>query len=75
MTTGNSSAAFCRWRKRMGYTYHEAANALGLCVAAIGNYTTGVRKDRKDDDATPVEVPRSVLLACSALEKSLPPID
>lgn len=70
-----SSRAFRNWRKRMNYTYHEAADALGLCPAAIGNYTTGKRRDKKEDKAQNVDVPKIALLACAAIENKLHPVE
>lgn len=67
-----SSKAFNSWRKRTGLTYKEASIVLGICMASIGYYTRGERKNV--DISEPVEVPKTVLLACSAVEANLPPI-
>lgn len=72
--TSKSSKAFCRWRERMGFSYREAARSLGVCMASVGLYTAGKRKNNKEDDERLVEVPLSILLACSAIEQKLPPI-
>jgi hypothetical protein len=69
-----SSKAFSAWRDRMGYTYKEASKALKLCMASVGYYSVGERKETEDSESKPVEVPHVVLLACSALEAQLPPI-
>ena len=69
-----SSKAFNSWRKRMGYTYRDTANVLGVCMACVGYYTVGVRKEKNNEESKPVEVPKTVLLACSAIENDLKPI-
>jgi predicted transcriptional regulator len=69
-----SSKAFCLWRKRMGLSYHQAAQALGLCTSAVGFYSRGTRKNQKESEEKIVDVPKTVLLACKALEHGLPPI-
>lgn len=69
-----SSKAFSLWRKRMNFTYRETAKNLGICVASVGFYSVGTRKDNKEDEGKSVEVPKVVLLACSAVENKLPPI-
>lgn len=68
------SKAFSVWRRRMDFTYREAAHALGICPATIRNYCAGRRKERKEDDDREVEIPKYILLACAAVEKELPPI-
>lgn len=72
--SSKSSKAFNNWRKRMGFTYRQAANSLGICMASVGYYTVGSRRDNQDEDAKPVDVPKTILLACSAIENQLPPI-
>lgn len=70
-----SSEAFSKWLKRLNLSYSQAALALGLCTSAIGFYNRGSRKIKKDDDIErDVEVPLTVLLACSAVEEDLKPI-
>jgi predicted transcriptional regulator len=69
-----SSKAFASWRKRMKLSYRQAAEALGICSSAVGFYSRGTRKNNKDSEETAVEVPMTVLLACSAVESDLPPI-
>lgn len=59
----------------MGFTYRETASILDICAASVGFYIAGTRKDYKEDQGKPVEVPRIVLLACSAVENKLPPVD
>jgi hypothetical protein len=58
----------------MKLSYRQAAEALGICSAAVGFYSRGTRRTTKDGDASPVEVPMTVLLACNAVENQLPPI-
>lgn len=72
--TSKSSKAFCSWRKRMKLSYSQAADVLELCVSAVGFYSRGTRKNKKDDEETIVHVPKTVLLACRAIEAGLPPI-
>lgn len=58
----------------MGFTYRDAAKSLKLCMASVGYYSVGERRDAEDSEAKPVEVPHVVLLACAAIEGKLPPI-
>lgn len=57
-----SAGAFRDWRKRLGLRQKEAADLLGLKKRMIQYYETGSR-DGKD-----VTIPKSVRLACYALE-------
>lgn len=54
----------------MKLTQKDAGTALDLSENTIRNYDIG----RRCDWPTPVEVPRSVLLACSAIEAGLSPV-
>ena len=54
-------AQFKRWRKALGLSQKDAADALGLKRRMIQYYEKGER------DGEPVKVPRSVRLACWAL--------
>lgn len=54
----------------MGYTHKEAATALGLGVTTVSNYSIGERCD-----SGKVDVPKSVLLACAAVEQRLLPVN
>ena len=56
-----SPSQFKRWRKGLGLSQKEAAEALGLKRRMIQYYEKGER------DGEPVTVPRSVRLACWAL--------
>lgn len=58
----------------MGLTYRETAIILDLCMASVGYYTVGIRKKKDGDTTKSVEVPKTILLACSAVENKLPPI-
>lgn len=58
----------------MKLSYRQAAEALGICVSAVGFYSRGTRKNTKDSDEIAVEVPKTVLLACKAVESNLEPI-
>lgn len=54
-------ADFKRWRKYMGYSQKDAAEALGLKRRVVQYYEKGERDGEK------VKIPRSVRLACKAL--------
>lgn len=56
---------FRAWRKAMGYKQKEAAERLGLKKRMIQYYENGNR------DGKPVEIPKSVRLACYALSKGI----
>lgn len=58
----------------MGLSYHQAAVALGLCTSAVGFYSRGTRKNNKEGDEKIVDVPKTVLLACKAVELGESPI-
>jgi len=60
---GMPPAAFKRWRKGLGLSQKEAADALGLKRRAVQYYEKGER----DGDA--VEIPKTVRLACYALSQ------
>ncbi|MCC6981927.1 MAG: helix-turn-helix transcriptional regulator, partial [Bauldia sp.] len=52
---------FKSWRKAMGLKQKEAAERLGLKKRVIQYYERGTR------DGKPIEVPKTVALACYAL--------
>ncbi|HAH11504.1 MAG TPA: hypothetical protein DCL54_18355 [Alphaproteobacteria bacterium] len=52
---------FKRWRKSLGWSQKEAAEALGLKRRVVQYYEKGERDDQ------PVKIPRTVRLACYAL--------
>jgi len=55
------------WRQRLGLSKAGAAAALGLSYSAYRYYEAGQR------DGKPVEIPRTVALACAAVAVGLPP--
>lgn len=55
------------WRQRLGLSKAEAAEALGLSYSGYRYYEAGER------DGKPVEIPRTVALACAAIAFGLPP--
>ena len=59
-----SPAAFKRWRKSLGLSQKEAADALGLKRRALQYYEKGER------DGDPVDIPKTVRLACFALTQA-----
>lgn len=52
---------FKRWRKSLHLSQKQAAEALGLKRRVVQYYEKGVR------DGYPVEIPKSIRLACFAL--------
>jgi transcriptional regulator with XRE-family HTH domain len=56
-----SADAFKQWRKRLGLSQKEAADALGLKRRAVQYYEKGER------GGDPVPIPKTVRLACYAL--------
>lgn len=65
-----TSDEFKAWRKAMGFSQADAATALGLSKSTIELYDAGKRRD----DGRPVEISRTVALACSALYHRLEPL-
>lgn len=59
--TSMSPSAFKHWRKHLGLSQKEAAEALGLKRRVVQYYEKGER------DGDPVAIPRTVRLACWAL--------
>ena len=54
---------FKRWRKSLRLSQKQAAEALGLKRRVVQYYEKGVR------DGYPVEIPKSIRLACFALSR------
>ena len=66
--------AFRRWRKSLGLSQKEAAEALGLKRRVVQYYEKGEREGER------IEIPKSVRLACYALSAGVrdyhgPPAD
>ena len=62
---------FKAWRTRRGQTQAEAARSLGLSKGSIELYEAGQRRD----DGRPVLIPKTVELACAALELGITSYD
>lgn len=60
---------FKSWRKSLRWTQTEAANALGLSRGSVELYERGSRRD----NGQPVEIPKTVALACAAVSAGLKP--
>ena len=58
-------ADFKRWRKSMKLSQKDAAHVLGLKRRVVQYYEKGER------DGEPVEIPKSVRLACYALAQGV----
>jgi transcriptional regulator with XRE-family HTH domain len=61
---------FKAWRKSLNLTQTEAAEALGISRGSVELYELGKRRD----DGRPVEIPKSIALACAAVRHKLPPV-
>lgn len=60
-----------RWRTRMGLSQRDAAQALGLALSTYQDQERGINRGTCE----PIRTPRSLLLACAALERALPPVE
>jgi len=60
---------FKAWRKSLGFTQTEAAEALGVSRGSVELYELGKRRD----DGREVVIPKTIALACAALEAHLLP--
>jgi len=58
------------WRKKNGLTQQQAADALGLIRITVTNYERGSRLGSGSE----IKIPRSIALACAAIEAGLKPI-
>lgn len=70
-----SSRAFRQWRLRLNLTQAEAAKVLGLGRNTVVTYDCGMRWDNKGISPSNSVVPYVVLLACSAVEAHLKPVE
>jgi len=61
---------FKAWRKKMNLTQQQAADRLGLYRMTIVNYERGTRLENGNE----VTIPRTVALACAAIEAGLKPV-
>jgi len=55
---------FKAWREAMGFTQQAAADAIGVSIQSVRLYEKGVRPGA---DPRPVEIPKTVALACAAI--------
>lgn len=62
-------ASFRQWRKSLGLTQLQAAEAIGVSRDSVWLYEAGKRRD----DGRPVAIPRTVALACAAISAGLEP--
>ena len=63
-------AEFRTWRKSLGLSQKGAAEALGVSKSSVEHYEAGVRRGT---DPRPVEIPRTVALACAAVWHKIEP--
>jgi transcriptional regulator with XRE-family HTH domain len=61
------AADFAAWRLRMGWSRRRTAAELHLNQETVARYETG----RARGKAAPIIIPRTVALACAALEHGL----
>lgn len=66
-----AETTIARWRARMGLSQRAAAGALGLSLSSYQDQERGTNRQT----GQPIRTPRSLLLACSALEQGLEPIE
>lgn len=60
---------FRAWHNAMGYTYDTGAKALGVSRGTYADYLAGASRTT----GKPVEIKRTVALACAALAQGLEP--
>lgn len=60
-----------RWRQRMGLSQRAAAQALGLALTTYQDQERG----RNRRTGQPIRTPRTLLLACAAIETGIQPIE
>jgi DNA-binding XRE family transcriptional regulator len=59
-----TSEDFKAWRKDMGFTQQQAAEALGLSIQAVGNYDRGIRHG--DEGGAVADTPHCRACLCRA---------
>lgn len=64
-----SPESFKRWRKNLGLSQKEAAEALGLKRRIVQYYEQGER------DGQTIEIPKTVRLACFAISQGIEDFD
>ncbi len=66
-------SAFRAWRRAQGLTQAKAAVELGVALLTIKRWEKGERpwKPDKHGKPTPLEIPRTVALACAAIAAGL----
>lgn len=62
--------ALAAWRDRMGWTQREAAAALEVTLTTYQSWEA----EKRFKDGTPLQPPRTALLAAAALEHELEPV-
>ena len=62
--------AIGKWRARLGISQRAAAKALGLALTSYQDQERGTSRATGE----PIRTPRSLLLACAAVEAGLPPV-
>lgn len=60
-----------RWRERMGLSQRAAAAALGLALTSYQDQERGTNRRT----GQPIRTPRTLLLACAAIEAGIQPIE
>lgn len=65
------STALGRWRARMGLSQRAAAEALGLALTSYQDQERGTSRATGE----PIRTPKSLLLACAALERGVEPVE
>jgi len=59
-----------RWRQRLGLSQRAAADALGMALTSYQDQERGTNRRTGE----PIRTPRTLLLACAAIEAGLEPI-
>lgn len=69
--TSTPETPIARWRARLGLSQRAAAQALGMSLPGYQQQERGARFDGRPQS----ESSRALLLACSAVEHELQPIE